>query len=35
MGSEHVLKGSPDLMGGGAFDNIGKDMFGKRRDEST
>ena len=35
MGSEHAFKGSPNLMGGEAFDNIGKDMFGERRDEST
>jgi hypothetical protein len=35
MGSEHALKGSPDFMGGGAFDNIGKDIFRERKDEST
>ena len=35
MGREHAFKGGPDFMGCRAFDNIGKDIFGERGDEST
>ena len=35
MGSKHTLKSGPDFMGGGAFNNEGKYIFGEGRDEGT